>query len=78
MYQQPISRLVEFIVAAYHDNPDINLEVFVHKAEKMQEEDKIGTYFTSDTNQLQPTFRRELSPDTRTHLRQTLRLITRL
>lgn len=33
---------MEFIIAAYHDNPDINLEVFVHKAEKMQDEDKIG------------------------------------
>jgi len=42
LYQQPISKLVEFIIAAYHDNPDINLEVFVHKAEKMQDEDKLG------------------------------------
>jgi len=33
-------KIVEFIIAAYHDNPDINLEVFVHKAEKMQDEDK--------------------------------------
>jgi iron-sulfur cluster repair protein YtfE (RIC family) len=44
LYQQPISKLVEFIIAAYHDNPDINLEVFVHKAEKMPEEDKLGLY----------------------------------
>jgi Ras-related GTP-binding protein C/D len=44
VYQQPISRLVEFIIAAYHDNPEINLEVFVHKAEKMQEEDKIENF----------------------------------
>lgn len=42
LYSQPISKLVEFIVAAYHDNPNIGLEVFVHKAEKLQEEDKIG------------------------------------
>jgi Ras-related GTP-binding protein C/D len=45
LYQQPISKLVEFIIAAYNDNPDINLEVFVHKAEKMQEEDKIGAHY---------------------------------
>lgn len=42
MYQQPISKLVEFIVAAYHENPGINLEVFVHKAEKLAEDDKLG------------------------------------
>ncbi|KIM84234.1 hypothetical protein PILCRDRAFT_818570 [Piloderma croceum F 1598] len=44
VYQQPISKLVEFIIAAYHDNPDINLEVFVHKAEKMQDEDKLENF----------------------------------
>jgi len=42
LYNQPISKLVEFIIAAYHENPDINLEVFVHKAEKLQDDDKIG------------------------------------
>jgi len=42
LYNQPISKLVEFIVAAYHANPNIAFEVFVHKAEKLQEEDKIG------------------------------------
>ncbi|PPQ63847.1 hypothetical protein CVT24_009060 [Panaeolus cyanescens] len=44
LYSQPISKLVEFIVAAYHDNPNIGLEVFVHKAEKLQEEDKIENF----------------------------------
>lgn len=42
LYQQPIVKLVEFIVAACQVNPHINLEVFVHKAEKLQEDDKIG------------------------------------
>lgn len=42
MYKQPISKLVEFIIAAYNDNPQLNVEVFVHKAEKLQEDDKIG------------------------------------
>ncbi|PPQ92239.1 hypothetical protein CVT25_008921 [Psilocybe cyanescens] len=42
LYNQPISKLVEFIVASYAENPDIILEVFVHKAEKLQEDDKIG------------------------------------
>ncbi|KAG6900597.1 hypothetical protein C0993_007820 [Termitomyces sp. T159_Od127] len=44
LYNQPISRLVEFIVAAYEKNPSMNLEVFVHKAEKLQEDDKIENF----------------------------------
>ncbi|KAJ7158524.1 Gtr1/RagA G protein Gtr2 [Mycena filopes] len=42
LYKQPISKLVEFIIAAYNDNPQLFVEVFVHKAEKLQEDDKIG------------------------------------
>lgn len=45
LYNQPISKLVEFIVATYHENPNISLEVFVHKAEKLQEDDKIGVFW---------------------------------
>ncbi|KAG5716905.1 Ras-related GTP-binding protein D [Termitomyces sp. T112] len=44
LYNQPISRLVEFIVAAYEKNPNMSLEVFVHKAEKLQEDDKIENF----------------------------------
>ncbi|KAG7089432.1 hypothetical protein E1B28_011118 [Marasmius oreades] len=44
LYNQPISKLVEFIMAAYHQNPNINLEVFVHKAEKLHEDDKIENF----------------------------------
>lgn len=44
LYNQPISRLVEFIVAAYHHNPTINFEIFVHKAEKLQEDEKIENF----------------------------------
>ncbi|KAF8638312.1 hypothetical protein AX17_002332 [Amanita inopinata Kibby_2008] len=44
LYNQPISKLVEFIVAAYHANPNIGFEVFVHKAEKLQDEDKIENF----------------------------------
>ncbi|KAF8969163.1 Gtr1/RagA G protein conserved region-domain-containing protein [Flammula alnicola] len=44
LYNQPISKLVEFIVASYAENPDIILEVFVHKAEKLQEDDKIENF----------------------------------
>jgi len=47
LYNQPVSKLVEFIVASYAENPDIILEVFVHKAEKLQEDDKIGVSATS-------------------------------
>jgi hypothetical protein len=65
LYQQPVSKLVEFIVAACQVNPDINFEVFVHKAEKLQEDDKLGapvlrTFFVSATELLC----RKLSPDT--------------
>ena len=49
LYNQPISKLVEFIVAAYHINPSMTFEVFVHKAEKLQEEDKIGVYLNAST-----------------------------
>ncbi|KAG1743957.1 Gtr1 raga G protein Gtr2 [Suillus paluster] len=44
LYQQPVSKLVEFIVAACQVNPDINFEVFVHKAERLQEDDKIENF----------------------------------
>jgi Ras-related GTP-binding protein C/D len=39
-----VVKLVEFIVAACQVNPNINLEVFVHKAEKLQEDDKIENF----------------------------------
>lgn len=52
LYQQPIVKLVEFIVAACHVNPLINLEVFVHKAEKLQEDDKIGRILRSSRHDL--------------------------
>ncbi|KAK7463450.1 GTP-binding protein gtr2, variant 2 [Stygiomarasmius scandens] len=44
LYNQPISKLVEFIMAAYHQNPNLNLEVFVHKAERLHEDDKIENF----------------------------------
>lgn len=44
LYNQPISKLVEFIVPAYHQNPNMNMEIFVHKAEKLQEDDKYGLF----------------------------------
>ncbi|KAK7050855.1 GTP-binding protein gtr2 [Paramarasmius palmivorus] len=44
LYNQAISKLVEFIMASYHQNPSINLEVFVHKAEKLHEDDKIENF----------------------------------
>ena len=42
MYNQPITKLVDFIVPAHQENPTMNFEVFVHKAEQLQEDDKIG------------------------------------
>ncbi|KAL0060186.1 GTP-binding protein gtr2 [Marasmius tenuissimus] len=44
LYNQPISKLIEFIMAAYHQNPNLNLEVFVHKSEKLHEDDKIENF----------------------------------
>ena len=43
LYNQPITKLVEFLVLAYQENPNMNFEVFVHKAEQLQEDDKIGS-----------------------------------
>jgi hypothetical protein len=37
--------MVEFMVPAHNENPNIYFEVFVHKAEKLPEEDKIGEPF---------------------------------
>lgn len=44
LYNQPITKLVDFVTAAFQSNPDINIEVFVHKSEKLQEDDKIGVF----------------------------------
>jgi Ras-related GTP-binding protein C/D len=42
-YQQPIARMLDFFIAAYQENPATTLEVFVHKAESLAEDYKIGT-----------------------------------
>ncbi|KAJ3565175.1 hypothetical protein NP233_g7804 [Leucocoprinus birnbaumii] len=44
LYNQPITKLVSFVTAAFQSNPDINIEVFVHKSEKLQEDDKIENF----------------------------------
>ncbi|KAF7312542.1 Cytochrome P450 [Mycena indigotica] len=44
VFKQPINKLVEFIVAAQQQNPSIFVEVFVHKSEKFQEDDKIENF----------------------------------
>jgi hypothetical protein len=33
---------MDFVAAAYQSNPNINIEVFVHKSEKLPEDDKVG------------------------------------
>lgn len=35
--------MLDFFVAAYQENPAATLEVFVHKAESLAEDYKIGT-----------------------------------
>ncbi|KAG6329377.1 hypothetical protein ID866_9711, partial [Astraeus odoratus] len=44
LYQQPVAKLVEFIVAAFQVHPNIDFQVFVHKAEKLQEDDKYENF----------------------------------
>ncbi|KAI0649461.1 Gtr1/RagA G protein conserved region-domain-containing protein [Trametes meyenii] len=44
LYHQPIQKLVNFAITAYQDNPNINLEVFVHKADVLTEEYKIENF----------------------------------
>jgi hypothetical protein len=36
---------VELVITAYQENQNVNLEVFVHKAEALSEEYKIGEWF---------------------------------
>ncbi|KAL1940261.1 hypothetical protein VTO73DRAFT_9213 [Trametes versicolor] len=44
LYQQPIQKLVDFVITAYQENPNMNLEVFVHKADVLTEEYKIENF----------------------------------
>ncbi|KAI0360231.1 hypothetical protein OH77DRAFT_1419659 [Trametes cingulata] len=44
LYQQPIQKLVDFVITAYQENPGMNLEVFVHKADVLTEEYKIENF----------------------------------
>ncbi|KAI0749736.1 Gtr1/RagA G protein conserved region-domain-containing protein [Daedaleopsis nitida] len=44
LYQQPISKLVDFVITAYSEHPNLNLEVFVHKADVLTEEYKIENF----------------------------------
>ena len=45
MYSAPISKLLNFTIAAYQENPNVNLEVFVHKADGNTEEYRVGTLY---------------------------------
>jgi len=40
LYQQPIEKLVDCVVAVYQQNPNMNLEVFVHKGDALAEDYK--------------------------------------
>ena len=42
LYHQPFQKLVDVAITAYQDHPNMNLEVFVHKADVLTEEYKIG------------------------------------
>ena len=41
-YHNPIARLIDFLITAFQDNPQVNFEIFVHKAEALQEEYRTG------------------------------------
>ncbi|KAI0822538.1 Gtr1/RagA G protein conserved region-domain-containing protein [Trametes gibbosa] len=43
-YQQPIQKLVDFVITAYQENPSMHLEVFVHKADVLTEEYKFENF----------------------------------
>ncbi|TFY71682.1 hypothetical protein EVG20_g1332 [Dentipellis fragilis] len=43
-YQQPIARLLEFFTTAFGENPDMPLEVFVHKSEAFTDDYKIENF----------------------------------
>ena len=42
-FHQAVSKLLEFTIAAFQENPDVNLDVFVHKAEALTDDFRFGT-----------------------------------
>lgn len=46
-FHQPIARLIDAFVTAFQENQDVNLEVFVHKAEALSEDFRIGAPFSA-------------------------------
>lgn len=44
MYKIPVQKLVEWIVAVNMTAPNVHVEVFVHKAERLQEDDKMENF----------------------------------
>ncbi|KAI0685969.1 Gtr1/RagA G protein conserved region-domain-containing protein [Cytidiella melzeri] len=44
LYSIPIAKLLKFTIAAYQENPGLNLEVFVHKAEANTDEYRIENF----------------------------------
>ncbi|THH29911.1 hypothetical protein EUX98_g4268 [Antrodiella citrinella] len=44
LYQQPIEKLVDYVITAYHENPNMNLEVFVHKGDALAEDYKYENF----------------------------------
>ncbi|OCH86611.1 hypothetical protein OBBRIDRAFT_697804, partial [Obba rivulosa] len=44
LYQPTITKMVETIVSIYQENPDISLEIFVHKSDVLSEEYKIENF----------------------------------
>ncbi|KAL5525742.1 hypothetical protein ACEPAG_7079 [Sanghuangporus baumii] len=55
-YHNPIARLIKFSTTAFEENPRVNLEIFVHKAEALQEE-----YRTESLRHIQTRLLEELA-----------------
>lgn len=56
MYQSPIARLLEYVVAAASENPELNIEVFVHKSEALPEDLKYEHFRHIQTRVLEELF----------------------
>ncbi|OCB84662.1 hypothetical protein A7U60_g8182 [Sanghuangporus baumii] len=58
-YHNPIDRLIKLLITALQENPRVNLEIFVHKAEALQEE-----YRTESFRHIQTRLLEELADHT--------------
>ncbi|KAG1758493.1 hypothetical protein EDD22DRAFT_783853, partial [Suillus occidentalis] len=58
-------KLLNFIIAAGRVNPDINLEDFTHKAQRLQEDNKVDSFVLISIARVTATAPRKLPSGTR-------------